>query len=326
VAKQAPCFNLYRSLEKEKRIQDLENQLQKQEKNLENKWKKIEKEKTKEIRKKINAEMKYQQMLNHFQSKEIKLEEEKKDEDEDSDGDKFNLKLEGEKIQQKKIKCRNIEIAAQDITAKLHHVEEEEEIYEQEEDVEGIRRLGRLAVKYMGKQNGFQGGNLLNLTSAVELSCSAGAGTCTVLGTTRALGMHNRAKEHGVRTTTVYQPTIDYPDLSQAAQITDDSHSPHYKWDRYSAYVRDYTGYMALHVGDTAPPGTAWAFNKDIKLEEVQPESISSSCGITNKMCFWMGCPMVKEADIEEVQREEREEETNCANNLESLVETQEMD
>ena len=96
-----------------------------------------------------------------------------------------------------------------------------------------------------------------------------------------------------------FQPTIDYPDLSQAAQITDDSHSPHYKWDRYSAYVRDYTGlvpvfvfkeellsswasydrnekkssvryekiirYMALHVGDTAPPGTAWAFNKDIK-------------------------------------------------------------
>ena len=23
--------------------------------------------------------------------------------------------------------------------------------------------------------------------------------------------------------------------------------------------------YMALHVGDTAPPGTAWVFNKDIK-------------------------------------------------------------
>ena len=45
----------------------------------------------------------------------------------------------------------------------------------------------------------------MNLTSAVELSCSAGAGTCTVLGTTRALGMHHRAKEHGVRTTTVYQ-------------------------------------------------------------------------------------------------------------------------
>ena len=71
--------------------------------------------------------------------------------------------------------------------------------------------------------------------------------------------------------------------------------------------------YMALHVGDTAPPGTAWAFNKDIKwvtkvikqmkiiiknqniqmilyastifrLEEVQPESLASSCGITNKV------------------------------------------
>ena len=44
------------------------------------------------------------------------------------------------------------------------------------------------------------------------------------------------------------------------------------------------------------------------------------------QMCFWMGCPMVKEEDIEEVKREGREEETNCANNLESLVETQEMD
>ena len=68
-----------------------------------------------------------------------------------------------------------------------------------------------------------------------------------------------------------------------------------------------------MHVGDTAPPGTAWAFNKDIKwviklilkmkisrisiselyhlysskifrLEEVQPESLASSCGITNKV------------------------------------------
>merc|ERR1712004_623786 len=34
-------------------------------------------------------------------------------------------------------------------------------------DLRGLeRRLGSLAVKYMGKQNGFQGGNLLNLTSA----------------------------------------------------------------------------------------------------------------------------------------------------------------
>ena len=30
---------------------------------------------------------------------------------------------------------------------------------------------------------------------------------------------------------------------------------------RYEKIIR----YMALHVGDTAPPGTAWAFNKDIK-------------------------------------------------------------
>jgi len=126
-----------------------------------------------------------------------------------------------------------------------------------------------------------------------------------------------------VRTTTVYQPTIDYPDLSVAAQITDDSHSPHYKWDRYSAYIRDYTGYMALHVGDTASPGTAWAFNKDIKLEEVQPESLASSCGITNKMCFWMGCPMVKDVEAEEVLREERKQESNCTLE-ETFAETQE--
>ena len=146
----------------------------------------------------------------------------------------------------------------------------------------------------------FQGGSLLNLTSAVELSCSAGAGMCTVDNISilipsfsniiishiifsfmfspiesrhlhssrdnssswdagqsqRARGAHHHRLPGGI-TTTVYQkppvyqknimgiffqPTIDYPDLSQAAQITDDSHSPHYKWDRYSAYIRDYTG------------------------------------------------------------------------------------
>lgn len=172
---------------------------------------------------------------------------------------------------------------------------------QQREDVQGIRRMGRLAFKYMGTQNGFQGGSLLNLTSSVELGSGAGAGSCTVLGTTRALGLLSRAVEHGVRTTTVYQPAIDYPDLSQAAQITDDSHSPHNKWDRYSAYIRDYTGYMALHTGDTAPPGTAWAFNPSIRLEEVLPERLASSCGITNKMCFWTGCPMVRDAELAEV-------------------------
>lgn len=195
-------------------------------------------------------------------------------------------------------------------TAHLEDLEARLDSRLQQEDVQGIRRMARLAVKYMGKQNGFQGGSLLNLTSGVELSsgAGAGAGSCTVLGTTRALGLTTRAAEHGVRTTSVCQPTIDYPDLSQAAQITDDSHSPHNKWDRYSAYIRDYTGYMALHVGDTASPGSVWAFNSDLKLEELGPESLTSSCGITNKMCFWTGCPMFTDSQLEQVPGPYRKE------------------
>ena len=38
----------------------------------------------------------------------------------------------------------------------LRRLEKRLDIRQQEEDVEGIRRLSRLAVKYMGKQNGFQ--------------------------------------------------------------------------------------------------------------------------------------------------------------------------
>ena len=34
---------------------------------------------------------------------------------------------------------------------------------------------------------------------------------------------------------------------------------------RYSAYCREYTGYMALHVADTASPGTAWRFNSELR-------------------------------------------------------------
>ena len=59
------------------------------------------------------------------------------------------------------------------------------------QDVEGIKRLGRLATKYMGKQSGTGvGGSLLNISSSTEL-CPGGAeaGQCTVLGTTRALGL-----------------------------------------------------------------------------------------------------------------------------------------
>ena len=41
------------------------------------------------------------------------------------------------------------------------------------------------------------------------------------------------------------------------------------------------------------------------------------------QMCFWMGCPMVKDVEAEEVLREERKQESNCALE-ETFVETQE--
>ena len=40
-------------------------------------------------------------------------------------------------------------------------------------------------------------------------------------------------------------------------------------------------------------------------------------------MCFWMGCPMVKNVEAEEVLREERKQESSCALE-ETFVETQE--
>jgi hypothetical protein len=42
---------------------------------------------------------------------------------------------------------------------------------------------------------------------------------------------------HGVRTTTLYQPTIDYPELNMAAQITDDQHTPYNTWSRWEDTV-----------------------------------------------------------------------------------------
>jgi hypothetical protein len=87
-------------------------------------------------------------------------------------------------------------------------------------------------VKYLGKQNGFPGGSYLNLTSSVELQPGHWPAGCTVLGTTRALGLARNVARHGVRTTTIYQPTIDYPELNMAAQITDDQHTPYNTWSR----------------------------------------------------------------------------------------------
>lgn len=120
-------------------------------------------------------------------------------------------------------------------------------------EVYNIFNILSIAVKYLGKQNGFQGGNLLNLSSSTELfhkttniqspssntlkpssvsRCEEGAETCSVLGTTRGLGVAKNVDVHGVKIFTVYQPSIDYPELSVAAQITDDEHSPYYQWNR----------------------------------------------------------------------------------------------
>lgn len=178
------------------------------------------------------------------------------------------------------------------------------------QDVEGIKRLGRLATKYMGKQSGAgAGGSLLNISSSTELSPGAEAGQCTVLGTTRALGLVPGVARSGLRVTTVYHPAVDYTDLSwRSVQITDDQHSPYTGGqdtiNKYSCYLREYTGYMALHTADTGPPGAAWAFTPEWRLQQVTPGQLKTCCGIANKMCYWLGCPMVSDTsgEAEEVR------------------------
>ena len=92
-----------------------------------------------------------------------------------------------------------------------------------QQDVVGLKRLGHLATKYMGKQNGWAGGTLLNISSSTELSPGAGTGQCTVLGTTRALGLVPGVARSGLRVSTVYHPAVNYTDLGwRSAQITDD--------------------------------------------------------------------------------------------------------
>jgi len=186
-------------------------------------------------------------------------------------------------------------------TSDLASLEARLDSRQQQEDVQGLRRMGRLAVKYMGRHHGFQGGTLLNLASCVELQDRCMTGSCTVLGTTRALGLSSRVNIHGVKTATVYEPVIDYPDVGQAAQLTDQHQST---VERRKSFIQCYTGYMALHMGDTAYPGSSWAFNKHMRLEEVQQDSLQKSCGITNKMCYWTGCPMVKELEDGLVDRQ----------------------
>jgi len=208
-----------------------------------------------------------------------------------------------------------LQLRLQDLQGEIRKLEEKLDFSLVQQDVLGMRRIGQLATKYMSKQNGLKGGTLLNLTSSVELSGHGVTGDCSVLGTTRCLGLASRVRLHGVKTLSVYQPTIAYPDLTQATHITDDQHSPYSEWNKYSSYIGEYTGYMALHLGDTAPPGTAWAFNKELRLREVSPEDLSGGCGIANKMCYWLGCPMIGEENIknEVFTQEERMQEVEEA-------------
>jgi len=245
-----------------------------------------------------------------------------------------------------------LSISRKELSGSRDNVENYLNLKQQQHEVQSIKDISKLAVKYLGKHNGFSGGSLINLVSRTELikrsssnlatvpedagqqtNCTdsvPGAvisqrssmqaaeqqlpksrpgpmqttiprsvpdtslqGCCTVLGTTRALGLSKHVDKHGVRTSTVYEPNIDYPELSVAFQITDDEHSPYYTWNRYSAYCREYTGYMALHVADTANSGTAWRFNSELRLESVDPSMVPSSCKLANKMCYWLGCPHV---------------------------------
>ena len=56
---------------------------------------------------------------------------------------------------------------------------------------------------------------------------------------------------------------------------------------------------MALHIADTGPPGAGWCFNNEFRLRQVVPADVQTCCGIANKMCYWLGCPMVTDVDTE---------------------------
>jgi len=194
---------------------------------------------------------------------------------------------------------QHLKISARDIISQGHDLIKVDRLltaHQVRQDVSSLQRVAQLATKYMGTHNGFSGGTLLSLVSNAELSPSVQTSTtnqltCSVLGTTRALGTNSKVARHGVRTVTVYQPCLEYEDSDFHLQTSEN----YPQWDKYSEYTREYTGYMALHTGTTQPPGTAWAFNKELRLQEVTHSNMPSSCRIANKMCFWLGCPMLEE-------------------------------
>ena len=78
-----------------------------------------------------------------------------------------------------------------------------------------ISKMGLLATKYMGKPNGYQGGTLLNVSNSYDQP------VYEMFGLAKSLALD------GVKTCTVYKPSMDYPDGE--VQITDDQHSTYYQ-------------------------------------------------------------------------------------------------
>merc|ERR1712106_1002689 len=142
-------------------------------------------------------------------------------------------------------------------------IEDKKEANRKDVDASSISKTSLLATKYMGKRNGYLGGTLLNVSNQ------------PVDKTKQFLEKSGLAKslaQAGVKTCTVYRPDMDYPD--RELQITDDQHSPYYSSNKYNSYIRNYTGYMAVHVCQTCAPGTEWAFNKSLKLEEIRNKGV----------------------------------------------------
>lgn len=182
-----------------------------------------------------------------------------------------------------------LQVGGEEVRGDIRAVDRRLDRYLMRRDVEGLARVSRLASKYLGQQHGWQGGTLLNISSSTELAAGRReAGGCTVLGTTRALGLASRVRREGVKVCSIYHPGLEYSSLQLGSKEQEtDQPGPE--------YIRDYTGYLALHCAETAAPGSAWAFTPEMRLEQVEPGQVNTCCGISNKMCYWLGCPMIAE-------------------------------
>jgi len=120
--------------------------------------------------------------------------------------------------------------------------------------------LENLAKKYMGKDHGNTGGVLLHV-----LSEDGGNSEDDIKGRASSL------LDIGVKECKLLRPKEEFHD-SEQIHITDDQHSPYNEFHKNSNYVRDWTGYMAIHTALNCDPGTMWTFDKNYKVVQVQSE------------------------------------------------------